>query len=139
MILLRRVAVPVVALVAAALLVAQAWSPAAATTANVEMTMRHSRFDPVMLEVERGTTLTFELTNADPIDHELIVGDDETHAKHRVGREQHHHGEVPGEVSVPAGATATTTYTFDTPGDVLFACHLPGHEAYGMTGVVRVR
>jgi uncharacterized cupredoxin-like copper-binding protein len=139
MTLLRRVAVPAVALVAAALLTAQAWAPAGATTDTVEMTMRHSRFEPAVLEVEAGTTLTFELRNADPIDHELIVGDEAVHAKHRVGREQHHHGEVPGEVSVPARATATTTYTFDTPGDVVFACHLPGHEAYGMTGVVRVR
>ena len=26
----------------------------------------------------------------------------------------------------------------DQPGEYAFICHLPGHEAYGMRGVVRV-
>lgn len=139
MTLLRRLTVPAVVLLVAAFLAGEAWSQPDAGAYTVEMPMRHSRFEPAVLEVEAGTTLTFELRNLDPIDHELIVGGEEVHARHRVGRENHHHGDIPGEVSVPAGATATTTYTFDAPGDVVFACHLPGHEAYGMTGVVRVR
>jgi uncharacterized cupredoxin-like copper-binding protein len=48
------------------------------------------------------------------------------------------HPPRPGEVSVPAGTTATTTYTFEAPGDLTFACHLPGHFAYGMQGTVSV-
>jgi uncharacterized cupredoxin-like copper-binding protein len=27
---------------------------------------------------------------------------------------------------------------FDQAGEYLFICHLPGHEAYGMVGVLRV-
>lgn len=134
---LRRVALVVVTLTATVVLAGRVWAQPGVAT--VEMTMRHSRFLPAVLEVERGTTVRFELRNTDPIDHELIVGDEAVHARHRVGRERHHHGDVPGEVSVPAGATASTTYRFDTPGRVVFACHLPGHEAYGMTGVVKVR
>jgi uncharacterized cupredoxin-like copper-binding protein len=34
---------------------------------------------------------------------------------------------------------AATAYTFHTPGVVLFACHLPGHFAYGMVGEVVVK
>jgi uncharacterized cupredoxin-like copper-binding protein len=41
-------------------------------------------------------------------------------------------------VSVPAGTTAETTYRFDDVGEVVFACHLPRHLAYGMKGVVTV-
>ena len=41
-------------------------------------------------------------------------------------------------MSIPAGATRTTTVTFDTPGTYRYICHLPGHEAYGMVGTVVV-
>ena len=32
----------------------------------------------------------------------------------------------------------TTTVTFQQPGEYKFICHLPGHEAYGMVGILRV-
>jgi uncharacterized cupredoxin-like copper-binding protein len=104
---------------------------------TVDLTAHFSRFAPVEIAVAAGTTVQFTIRNADPIDHELIVGDDEVHARHEAGNEPHH-GEKPGEVSVPAGTTAATTYAFDEPGTFVFACHLPGHFAYGMRGVVRV-
>jgi uncharacterized cupredoxin-like copper-binding protein len=31
-------------------------------------------------------------------------------------------------------STVTTTITFRTPDHLEYICHLPGHEAYGMTG-----
>jgi uncharacterized cupredoxin-like copper-binding protein len=31
-----------------------------------------------------------------------------------------------------------TTLTFAEPGDYLYICHLPGHEAYGMVGTLHV-
>ena len=42
------------------------------------------------------------------------------------------------EVSIDALGTRTTTVTFDKAGTYTFICHLPGHEAYGMTGTVTV-
>ena len=45
---------------------------------------------------------------------------------------------MPGEVSIPPHETGVTTYSFHAPGKVLFACHLPGHFAYGMKGYVIV-
>ena len=104
---------------------------------TIELTIKHSRFDPEALTVERGTTVRFVVHNLDPIDHELIVGDDEVHERHEKGTEAHH-GAKPGEVSVAAGETAETTFTFDEPGDVLYACHLPRHLDYGMKGTVTV-
>ena len=41
-------------------------------------------------------------------------------------------------MSLDAGTTRRTTVTFDTPGTLTFVCHLPGHEAYGMTGTLVV-
>jgi len=125
----------VVALAGAAVLVA---ARRAGGVRTVPITIHHSRFQPAVLEVPVGTTVRFEMTNTDPIDHELIVGDEPVHQRHRVGRDRHHHGDVPGEVSVAAGTAAVTTFRFDHPGPVAFICHLPGHEAYGMVGVVNV-
>ena len=112
-------------------------SPPGPQERTVVLDVRHSRFSPDEIPVRPGTTVRFVVRNADPIAHELIVGDQSVQDRHERGTEAHH-GEVAGEVSVPAGATATTTYTFSRPGRVLFGCHLPGHWDYGMRGVVDV-
>lgn len=105
---------------------------------TIVLDARHSRFTPAVVQARPGTTLRFVVRNHDPIDHELIVGPPAVHEAHERGTHARH-GDVPGEISVPAGATAETTYTFAQPGTVVFTCHLPGHAAYGMTGVVEVR
>ena len=108
---------------------------------TVVVTMHHSRFEPALVRVAPGERVRFVLRNTDPIDHEFILGDRAVQRRHEQGRERHHHGEVPGERSVAAGQQAATTYAFPAgpAGRTLeFACHLPGHYAYGMHGTVRV-
>ena len=112
--------------------------PSAASTEPIEITIEHSRFDPARVTVARGATVTFVIKNADPIAHEFIVGDRAVQDVHEKGTEAHH-GTKPGEVSIPAGETRTTTYTFAGPGDLIIGCHLPGHYDYGMRGAVEVR
>jgi uncharacterized cupredoxin-like copper-binding protein len=130
--------VMVPALVIACAAAASESGPSRPQERTVTLDVRHSRFSPAEIEVRPGTTVRFVIRNADPIPHELIVGDQSVQDRHEQGTEAHH-GEVPGEVSVAAGATATTTYTFSRPGRVLFGCHLPGHWDYGMRGLVTVR
>jgi uncharacterized cupredoxin-like copper-binding protein len=105
---------------------------------TVDIGIEHSRFVPDVIRVREGTTVTFRVRNGDPIGHELIVGGRAVHERHETGAEAVH-PPVPGEVSVPPQGTATTTYavTFDDGDTVLFACHLPGHFAYGMRGELR--
>jgi uncharacterized cupredoxin-like copper-binding protein len=130
------------ALVLAAAVLAASWAAAfraGAGERTVVVTMHHSRFEPVTLRAAPGERVRFVLRNTDPIDHEFILGDDAVQRRHEQGRQRQHHGDVPGERSVPAGQEAATTYTFPPGGGVLeFACHLPGHYAYGMHGTVRV-
>jgi plastocyanin len=71
---------------------------------------RFSSFEPATIEVEPGETVRFVIRNADPIDHEFIVGDARVQRIHESGTEAHHDPR-PGEVSVPAGETVAT-YTF---------------------------
>ena len=99
--------------------------------------IEHSRFSEDRIVVRRGTSLTFVVDNHDPIGHELIVGPAEVHARHENGTEAVH-PPVPGEVTAPALESVSTTYTFDELGPMTFACHLPGHVAYGMVGQVLV-
>jgi uncharacterized cupredoxin-like copper-binding protein len=105
--------------------------------ALVTITVRYSHFEPGSVTVRAGQPVTFTLRSEDPIEHEWIVGPPHVHAAHRTGTEPHHDTR-PDEITLPAYATRTTTLTFDRPGDYLFICHLPGHEAYGMTGRLRV-
>ena len=104
---------------------------------TVVLTVRHSRFSEAHLEVRRGETVRFVVRNADPIDHELIVGPLPVQQRHERGGEAWH-PPVPGEVSVPLLGRASTTYTFSDRGTVLFGCHLPGHWDYGMQGAISV-
>ena len=101
------------------------------------MTIWHSRFVPARFTFRRGVTVRFVITNTDPIDHEFILGDEAVQRRHETGTEPVH-DRVPGEVSVPAGTQAETTYTFSRPGVLLIGCHAPGHYAYGMRGWVRI-
>jgi uncharacterized cupredoxin-like copper-binding protein len=104
---------------------------------TVTLDVEHSRFLPDRLSVRPGTEVRFVVDNGDPINHELIVGDERVHRIHELGNHAAH-PPVPGEVSVPAAGRAETAFTFGAPGDVVFACHLPGHFAFGMRGVVHV-
>jgi len=117
-----------------------AWSDTGPTARTVNITIHFSHFDASSIAVDPGGTVRFVIHNEDPIAHEFIVGDRYVQLIHEIGTEPSH-GAKPGEVSVPAETTAETAYTFPTkPGQYLqFACHLPGHYAYGMHGSIVIR
>ena len=129
-------AVALVLLVGAA--AASRGAAARATNGTVHMTIHYSKFEPADLAVEPGETVRFVIENTDPIDHEFILGDEQVQLVHEEGTEAHH-APRPGEVSVPAGETVVTTYTFPKiSGSLIFGCHLPGHYDFGMRGTVTI-
>jgi uncharacterized cupredoxin-like copper-binding protein len=103
----------------------------------VTIRFHYSHFVPAQVRVRAGVPVTITLRNDDPIDHEWIVGTADVHARHRTGTEPVH-ASRPSEVSIPAHATRTTVVTFAEAGVLQMVCHLPGHEQYGMVGIVRV-
>lgn len=122
--------------VAAGLLAATvvAYSPAAADVhgpRTMRVRIHYSRFEIAPMSFSPGETVTFVVENTDPIDHEFLIGDEGVQLAHERGTESFHPPR-PGEMTVPAGTTARTTYTFSTPGELILGCHLPGHFAYGM-------
>jgi len=110
---------------------------AKAEETDVVVNINHSRYDPAAFEFDSGETVRFVIHNADPIDHEFLLGDEAAQDRHEKGTHASH-GAVPGEISVPAGSTRSTTYTFTEPGDLIIGCHLPAHYAYGMRANVTV-
>jgi uncharacterized cupredoxin-like copper-binding protein len=114
---------------------ASACAPAqAATPTQVAVRLHYSRFEPNRVEVPADVPITFTIVNDDPIDHEWLIGDSAFHNRHRAGTEPVH-GDRPDEVSLPPLSTRKTTLSF-APGTYTFICHFPGHEAYGMVGVL---
>ena len=112
-------------------------APSPTPADQVTIAFRYSRFEPRVVSVPARVPVRFTLRNDDPIEHEWIVGPPAVHAAHRTGTEPFHAGR-PDEVTVPALAARETTLSFEQPGEYEVICHLPGHEAYGMTGRVAV-
>jgi uncharacterized cupredoxin-like copper-binding protein len=127
------------ALAGASLAVGVVWLAdpgSASTTTTIAVTAHHSRFEPDRITVKPGATVRFVVHNRDPIDHEFIIGPPAVHELHERGTPHVHTGVVPGEITVPAGATVETTWTFGpAPGAIAYGCHLAGHWAYGMHGL----
>ena len=128
--------------VAVSILVSLAWPGPAETTGPAEVVatidIRFSRFAPAEITAIAGRPLTITLRNNDPIEHEWIVGPPALHDRHRIGSEPYH-DELPTEVTLPPFTSKETTVIFNSPGRYEFICHLPGHEAYGMRGVLVVK
>jgi uncharacterized cupredoxin-like copper-binding protein len=136
----RRILLGVVALAIGAVAGATAFAlpDGDAEPRTIEVVMRYSRFEPATIEVDPGETVRFVVRNADPIDHEFILGDAAVQRAHERGTEAYHPPR-PGEMSVAPLEVAETTYTFpDAPGELILGCHLPGHFAYGMRAEVRI-
>jgi uncharacterized cupredoxin-like copper-binding protein len=128
----RRVAAALLFVATVAGLVSGCGDDAPPTEATVEIEFSRFTSDDE-ITVAAGVPVTFTLVNGDPIDHEWIIGPPDVHERHRTGTEPYH-DEVPTEVTIPAYETRTTTVTFEEPGEYVYICHLPGHEAYGMVG-----
>ncbi|HEV7662812.1 MAG TPA: heavy metal translocating P-type ATPase [Chloroflexota bacterium] len=97
------------------------------------------RFGPDMLTVRAGETIAFELSNPGAVPHEFFVGTaaaQQAHEREMSGGTPMHAD--PGQVDIPAGATARLVYTFDQPGTLEYGCHVAGHYAAGMRGTIIV-
>ncbi len=111
-----------------------AWGAPGSSVRTVELTAHWSSYTPSVIRARRGTLIRLVVRNVDPIDHELIIGDQALQDAHERGTQAVH--DAPGEISVPAHSVAVTWWR--VTGDTMFGCHMPGHWAYGMRGLIVV-
>ena len=102
-----------------------------------QVRMHYSRYLPGSIVVPVGTTVEFDLINADPIAHEFIIGTHAAQLAHERG-DPHDPHTGPGEALLAAGQTRHIRFTFTRPGTLEYACHRPGHYAYGMRGTITI-
>lgn len=122
-------------LLAGLILVALAGACAPAAPRAIEITIHYSHYSMKEIDVPAGVPITFTIRNDDPIDHEWMIGDLAMHERHRTGTDAVHASRA-DELTVPALSTRTTTLTFPTAMTLMYMCHLPGHEVYGMVGML---
>lgn len=96
------------------------------------------RFEPSTVTARAGEKVRFEISNTGAVTHEFAIGDASFHAQHvAASAGAHQHGGLQGGtvVGVPAGKTATVTFTMpDQP--PAFACYVDSHDKAGMKGTV---
>ena len=116
----------------------------AARTVDVKM-LDTLRFDPSTIDVKKGETVTFTVTNAGVQLHEFIIGDQKFQEEHEKEMQEMGGGapmrmpDEPYGINIDPGQTEEITWTFpDGSESIFFACHEPGHFTGGMKGDFKV-
>ena len=123
---------------AVALLLGAALLPACSSGPRpVTIDMRFSHYSPAALTVHKGETVRFTLVNEDPITHEFIIGTAAQQEAHERGKDENHNGK-PGQATLGPGERRVISFAFAKAGSLIFACHRPGHYAYGMRGTITI-
>ena len=91
------------------------------------------KFTPASVQVAKGETIRFVLTNSGTANHEFQVGPADKVAADEVDGVL-----VLEKDKLDAGSTNAVDYTFDGPGPYAYACHEPGHYDAGMKGTVNL-
>jgi uncharacterized cupredoxin-like copper-binding protein len=109
---------------------------------TVRLTMKDTmRFSPDTLQVKRGATVRFVLTNEGKTMHEMVLGTmDELkqHAELMRKNPGMEHDE-PYMAHVAPGKSESIVWQFTKPGEFYYGCLIPGHFEAGMIGKVIVR
>ena len=99
------------------------------------------RFQPSVLQVKRGETVSFVVTNNGKVLHEMVIGtlaELQEHAALMKKFPDMEHDE-PYMAHVKPGATQQIVWQFNRSGEFNYACLVAGHFEAGMVGKVIVR
>ncbi|MBI3524762.1 MAG: cupredoxin family protein [Betaproteobacteria bacterium] len=99
------------------------------------------RFTPANVAANQGETIRFVLKNTGRIKHEFVLGSTKElkeHAELMKKFPEMEHSD-PNMVTLAPGQTGEVIWKFSKPGKVNFACLQPGHYDAGMKGQVMVK
>ena len=99
------------------------------------------RFTPDRIDVDEGETVRLVARNGGRLLHEIVLGTPEELAKHAalMAKFPDMEHDEPYMAHVAAGAAGEVVWHFNRPGEIAFACLIPGHFEAGMKGVINVR
>lgn len=99
------------------------------------------KFVPKSVTVKVGQTVKFVITNHGVLLHEFVIGDQVEQAEHEQEMQSMRAMEHkdPNAVSVKPGETQALVWKFTSVGATEYACHVPGHYAAGMLGIIQVK
>jgi len=99
------------------------------------------RFVPNKIEVKKGETIRFVVTNSGQLPHEFVLGTAKMLREHAELMKRYpkmKHSE-PHQLIVAPGTTGDLVWRFDRAGLIDFACLVPGHYEAGMRGRITVK
>ena len=108
---------------------------------TIEVTMSEMEFTPFRIEVKRGEQIRFIVRNAGTEDHEFLLATTEDNLKHaeimkKNPRMEH---DDPNGVRLAPKKSAEILWKFTKAGTFEYACLIPDHRDYGMTGRIIVK
>jgi uncharacterized cupredoxin-like copper-binding protein len=114
---------------------------ARAVKRTIEVTMTDNmRFSPEVISLKQGDTVRLVVKNGGKMLHELVIGTKQEldeHAELMAKFPNMEHDE-PYMTHVAPGRKGEVIWTFNRPGEFMFACLIPGHYQAGMVGRVNV-
>lgn len=98
------------------------------------------RFTPDRIDVEEGETVRLVVRNGGRMLHEIVLGTPEELAKHAalMAKFPDMEHDEPYMAHVAPGKRGEVVWHFNRPGNIAFACLIPGHYEAGMKGVITV-
>ncbi|WP_390913584.1 copper-binding protein [Pseudosulfitobacter sp. SM2401] len=111
---------------------------------TIDVTMRETDggkmiFEPALLEIARGETIRFNITNKGELEHEFVIDTVEGNVEHKelMAKMDMEHDD-PNSVRLDEGGTGEVIWNFTNEGTFEFACLIPGHYESGMRGPITV-
>lgn len=115
--------------------------PGMEPTHTIEISMADTmRFSPDSIKISQGDVVRFVVTNAGALQHEFVLGTNESLTEHAAlmmkfpGMEH----EEPYMAHVDPGKDMEIVWKFSQAGEFEFGCLLPGHFDAGMKGTISV-
>lgn len=108
---------------------------------TIEVTMSEMEFTPSRIEVKRGEQIRFIVRNAGTEDHEFLLATTEDNLKHAevMKKNPKMEHDDPNGVRLAPKKSAEILWKFTKAGTFEYACLIPDHRDYGMTGRIIVK
>ena len=114
---------------------------AGAATRTIAVTAGDMHYSVKAVDVARGETIRFVVTNRGPSKHEFVIGNRNFHTQHIKEMEAMPDMAMDeaNSIDLRPGQTKVLVWRFTKAGEFLFGCDIPGHFQAGMVGRLHVR